>query len=190
MVRRLLVPVSLLALAACGKSAANQDTGASGAPAPSGPHKVAVPGGGFDPGAVKPADPKPAGADDRAKLKADEGTLAIAVPADLKAGAEGAVKITVTPKPGYHVNTEYPIHLALTPTDGVKLAKAEFDAGGGDKAKGDADQLDEQNLTLSVKLTPAAAGSYTLNGTFKFAVCDKDQCLPKKEQVAIAVAVK
>ena len=44
--------------------------------------------------------------------------------------------------------------------------------------------------TANLKLTPAKTGSYTVNASFKFAVCDKDQCLPKKEQIAIVVAAK
>ena len=43
---------------------------------------------------------------------------------------------------------------------------------------------------FAVKLTPAASGSYTINGDFKFAVCDRDTCLPKREPIAIAVAAK
>jgi len=96
----------------------------------------------------------------------------------------------VTPGRGYHVNTEYPIKLTLTQPDGLALAKATFVAGGHDNGKGDADALDEKQLAFAVKLTPAASGSYTINGSFKFAVCDKDQCLAKKETIAIAVAAK
>ena len=43
---------------------------------------------------------------------------------------------------------------------------------------------------FAVKLTPAASGSYTINGTFKFAVCDHDQCLAKKETDRDQVAAK
>ncbi len=71
---------------------------------------------------------------------------------------------------GYHVNTEFPIKLTLdAPPSGVTLAKTEWKAGGSSKDKGDADALDEQHLALSIKLTPAASGTYTMNGSFKFA---------------------
>jgi hypothetical protein len=129
-------------------------------------------------------------ADDRFRLKPEEGKLAIESPADARAGAEAIAKITVTPGTGYHVNTEYPIKLTLTSPTGVTLPKAEFVAGGHGNAKGDADALDEKQLAFAVKLTPAATGSYTINGSFKFAVCDRDQCLAKKETIAIAVAAK
>jgi hypothetical protein len=143
------------------------------------------------PAEAAPAPPAGAASDDdRFKLKPEEGKLAIELPTDAKAGTESVAKITVTPGTGYHVNTEYPIKLTLTPPQGVTLAKASFVAGGRDNAKGDADALDEKQLAIAVKLTPAAAGSYTVNGTFKFAVCDHDQCLAKKETIAIAVAAK
>jgi hypothetical protein len=184
---------ALLVTAACSKSAGNQDKVSSPPPAAAGGQDViAVPqAGGPSMGKAPEAATRPAAADDdRFKLKAEEGKLAIEPPADAKAGAESVAKITVTPGSGYHVNTEYPIKLTLTSPAGVTLAKAELVAGGHDKGKGDADALDEKQLALSVKLTPAASGSYTINGNFKFAVCDKDQCLAKKETIAIVVAAK
>jgi hypothetical protein len=151
------------------------------------------------PGAVSNQAPKPDMAkadkgaqtfDERLRLKPDEGTLAITPPADTAAGTEAVAKIVVTPKTGYHVNTEYPIKLTLDPPANVKLDKQELTAGGHDKAKGDAEALDETQLVLAIKMTPAQSGSYTINGTFKFAVCDKDQCLAKKEPIAIQIAAK
>lgn len=184
---------ALLVTAACSKSAGNQEKVSSPPPPSSGQDVIAVPQAGTGPGMGKAPEPaaKPAAADDdRFKLKPEEGKLAIEPPADAKAGAEAVARITVTPGSGYHVNTEYPIKLTLTSPTGVTLAKTEFVAGGRDKGKGDADALDDNQLALSVKLTPAASGSYTINGNFKFAVCDKDQCLAKKETIAIVVAAK
>ena len=139
-------------------------------------------------GAPGTANPVPA--DDRSRLRPEEGKLAIEAPADAKAGAEAVAKVTVTPGTGYHVNTEFPTKLTLTPPEGVTLTKAQLVAGGHDKAKGDADTLEEKQLAFAVKLTAKASGSYTINGDFKFAVCDASQCLPKRETIAITVAAK
>jgi len=189
--------LALCVVAACSKSAGNQDKVAAPPPSPasSGGDVIAVPQGaspmgGPKGGAPKPAAPAAPGADDRFKLKPEEGKLAIEAPADAKPGAEAVATITVTPGQGYHVNTEYPTKLTLTAPAGMTLAKDKFVAGGHDKAKGDADAFDEQRLAIAVKLTPAASGSYTINGNFKFAVCDRDQCLAKQETIAIAVAAK
>jgi len=188
---------SLLGLLVACSKAPNQDTGASG-PTSGNPTKISVPGGGegmpADTGGMLPTtagsgEPATKGAGERFKLKANEGKLAIEVP-EAKAGAESVAKITVTPGDGFKVNAEYPTKLTLTAPDGVVLAKKEFIAGGSDKAKGDADQLDDKALIISVKLTPSAAGNYTINGEFKFAVCDADQCLAKKETIALQVAAK
>jgi hypothetical protein len=182
----------LCVVAACSKSAGNQDK-VSSPPASGGGDVIAVPTAGAPRmGGPKggPAPRSPAGDDDRFKLKPEEGKLAIEAPADAKAGAEAVATITVTPGQGYHVNTEYPTKLTLTAPTGVTLAKDKFIAGGHDKAQGDADALDEKRLAFAVKLTAAASGSYTINGNFKFAVCDRDQCLAKQETIAIAVAAK
>jgi hypothetical protein len=191
-----LAVLAMCVFAACSKSAANQDKVTS---PPSGGQDVAAMPQGSAPtmgGAAKPAGgpieaaPAPGADDDRLRLHPDEGTLAVEAPADAKAGAEAVAKITVKPGKGFHVNTEYPIKLTLTPPSGVALAKADFAAGGHDKGKGDADALDEQNLAFAVKLTPSAGGSYTVSGKFKFAVCDANQCLPKKENISITLAAK
>jgi hypothetical protein len=192
-----LALLALCVAAACSKSAGNQDKVSSPPAAPGGPEIIAVPQGGPQgapkmAGNAEPAAPAPAAAsdDDRFRLKPEEGKLAIEPPADAKAGAEAVAKIVVTPGSGYHVNTEYPIKLTLKSPTGVTLAKAEFVAGGRDKGKGDAEALDDNQLAFAVKFTPAASGNYTIDGNFKFAVCDKDQCLAKKESIAIAVAAK
>ena len=181
------------AAAACSKPAA-KDTGS---PPPAGDTgRINVPGAkNVDPPKMgvgeKAAGGTPEGATvDPFKLKPEEGKLAVAAPADAKAGAEATATISVTPGTGYHVNTEYPIKLTLESATGVTLAKAEYKAGGADKAKGDAETLEEKQLLIAVKLTPAQAGNYTVNGKLKFAVCDKDSCLPKTEAIAIAVAAK
>jgi hypothetical protein len=197
MSRLALIGLSLCFTAACSKSAGNQDKVSAPPPSTGGGDVIAVPQGGPPQGGPTmghpkdpaPVAPSPADAD-RSRLKPEEGKLAIESPADAKAGAETVAKVTVTPATGYHVNTEYPTKLTLTSPQGVTLAKAEFVAGGHDKAKGDADALDEKQLAFAVKLTPGASGSYTINGSFKFAVCDASQCLPKKETIAITVAAK
>ncbi len=193
MSRWLFLSIALVS-AACSKSAGNQnqDTGKSNVAETDG-ERIAVPGGAAPEGAPKGMGgemvPTTGGGGDAFRLKADEGTLQIEVPSDVKAGAELVAKVLVIPTDKYKVNKEFPTKLSLTPPAGVTLAKAEMKAGGADESKGDADAFEDKQLVFSVKLTPQA-GNHTISGTFKFAVCDKDTCLAKKEQISIVVAAK
>jgi hypothetical protein len=183
-------------LLACTKAPANQEP-ATGAPpggdTGGGPGKIAVPGGGGNEEGVRGTVGGGNTVDNaRNRLTAEEGKLSVVSPTDAKANAEAIVKISVTPSSAYKVNTEFPTKLTLDTTNGITLAKAELKAGGHDQAKGDAEEFSEKELVFAVKLTPSASGSYTINGSFKFAVCDKagSTCLAKKEPIAIQVAAK
>jgi hypothetical protein len=169
----------------CSKSAGNQE--ATQQPST----RVEVPGADRGVPEIKggPGTPAKGGNDDAFRLKPEEGNLAIQVAGDAKAGQETVATVVVTPGPNYKINFEYPIKLSLESPTGVTLAKAEFKAGGHDKSKGDAEAFEEKQLKFAVKMTPSS-GNFTINGTFKFAVCDKDQCLAKKEPIAIQVAAK
>jgi hypothetical protein len=182
------VLVALLAAAiavSCSKSAGSKESkpaNTAGAPEASGaPVAPAQPvAGGARGGAISEAF----------KLKPDEGQLTIEVPPDAAAGQETIARVIVTPTPKYKINFEYSTNLTLQPPEGVTLAKAELKAGGMAKVQGDAEKFEEKQLAFAVKLTPKSSGSHTINGTFKFAVCDKDRCLAKKEAIAFEVAAK
>ena len=193
--------VVVLALAAgaysCTKSAANQESstkptgevlGTAGSKGPARDSMMGAPGSVGNGSIEAKGGPEA----NRFRLSADEGRLAIEAPGEAKAGSEMIAKIIVTPGSEYKVNTEFPTKLTLETTSGLTFAKAELKAGGHDKAKGDADVFDEKGLAFIVKLTANASGNYTINGSFKFAVCDKagHQCLAKKEPIAIQVAAK
>src|SRR4051812_34778779 len=117
--------VALLSLVfagcSCGKSAGNQEKAPAPTPAPPGPTQVT---------------PTPPADDPRMHLKPDEGTLTIDK-AESAAGTEASAGVKVTPATGFHMSVDYPISLKLEPPAGVKLAKAEFASGKGEK--GDAD---------------------------------------------------
>jgi len=189
----------LVAAAACSKPAANQDTGSTAKSdmGGTGRGQVVVPGGeapkmvsGMTDGkATGSPEGAKGGGDDPFKLKPEEGQLAIEAPVDAKAGTEVTAKILVTPSAAYKINKEFPTKLTLETPQGVVLAKALLTAGGHDQVKGDADAFDDRQLAFTIRMTPTS-GNHTINGTFKFAVCDKDTCLAKKEQISIAVAAK
>lgn len=182
-----LAAAATLALAAvgivsCSKSAPSKDPPKLGG-GPGADEVIAAPpgqGAPEDPGAVDPA----------LRLKPDEGQLSIEVPPDAVAGKETTARVIVTPTSKYHINFEFSTKLKLKPPAEVAIPKPELKAGGQAKAKGDAETFEEKQLAFAVKLTPNKAGNHTINGMFKFAVCDKDQCLAKQEAIAIQVAAK
>lgn len=189
---RFVVFSVLLFAAGCTKS--SSDSGSkpvTNGTGTTGEKRLNVPGGEGH-ATVGGNEAKGGGNDARYRLAPDEGKLLVEPPQDAKPNAEATVKVTVTAGDAFKVNTEFPTKLTLENTQGVTIAKAEFKAGGHDKAKGDAEQFDEKALVFAVKLTPTASGTFTVNGSFKFAVCDKSgtTCLAKKEPIAIQLAAK
>jgi len=176
----------LFAAAACAKSASNQDK--ASAP-PGDQEQIAVPGakGGPPEGAQVTGAPAPD--DPRFHLKPEEGTITVDK-AEAAANSEATAAVKLAPSTGYHIATDYPIKLTLEPTQGVKLAKTEFTAGGRNKSQGDAQTLSEQALAFAVKATAEKAGAYEIKGMFKFGICEKESCHPKKQPITITVAAK
>jgi hypothetical protein len=199
--------VAVLAAVAAGGAVSCSKSAGKDAPKvtnTAGPETVAVPGGpgaggpdmGAGPGAPKGPDTAaaPEGApppvDNAFKLKPEEGELSIEVPPDAVAGKETTARVVVTPTAKYKINFEFSTKLTLKPPADVTVAKAELTAGGQGKVQGDAEKFEEKKLAFAVKLTPTKTGTHTVNGTFKFAVCDKDACLAKREVIAIQLAAK
>ncbi|HUQ05485.1 MAG TPA: hypothetical protein VM261_23445 [Kofleriaceae bacterium] len=100
--------------------------------------------------------------------------------APTKAGGEAVARLVVKPGAGYHMNKDFPTKLTLEPPAGVTLSKAVLEPA-------DAEKFDDNELAFAVKMTPAGVGEYTINGTFKFAVCTDTTCDPKKQKVALVL---
>ena len=161
----------------CGSHEAKQEQ-----PKSVGPEKIAVP---TDDKAAQ-VQPQSTGNDNpQFHLKPEEGSLT--TKCEAKPGALTA-SFEVQPASGYHISQDYPIKLTIEAPAGVKVDKTELTAGGRDKSQGDAQQLTEQHLAFAVKATPDKPGNYEIKGTFKFGVCDKDSCHPKKQPVTIQCA--
>jgi len=182
-----MIRISLLviALGACGNKSQDKQT----APGPeTGGETVKVPGASKGAATVGGAPTQGGDAvatciqndDPKKHIQPEEGKLDVGK-AEGKAGGEAVAQISVTPSSGYHVSTDFPTELKLEAPAGVKLAKDTF-------AKADADKLAEAGLQLSVKATADKAGAYEIKGCFKFGVCDKESCHPKKQPITIQVA--
>lgn len=191
-----LAAAAAAGVASCSKSAgkdAPKVGGTGGGPetvaVPGGADMVAVPGGAAGGPAGAGAGAPPAG-DGAFRLKPEEGELSVEVPPDAVVGKETTARVIVTPTAKYKINAEFSTKLTLTPPAEVTLAKAELTAGGQGKVAGDAEAFEDRKLAFAVKLTPTKSGSYAINGNFKFAVCNKEACLAKREAITIQVAAK
>jgi len=180
--------------AACGNG--SKSPGDQAKTTPGSEEKIAVPGAKGGPGeGAQVTGAAPDGArggigdasDPRFHLKPEEGAITVGK-AEGKAGAESMGKLELAPAKGYHVATDYPIKLSLEAPPGVTLVKTELSAGGRNKEQGDAATLTEQALAFSIKATAEKAGSYEIKGVFKFGICEKESCHPKKQPITITVA--
>jgi hypothetical protein len=109
--------------------------------------------------------------------------LAVTTPPVGPAGADAIAHVTVTPAQGWHVNKDFPTTLQLKAPDGLTLTKPVQEAG-------DAAKLDDNELAFDIKMKAAKAGTYSIDGEIKFAVCTPETCDPKKQPVSIVMVAQ
>jgi len=97
-------------------------------------------------------------------------------------GQAGAAEIVVSAKPPFHANDKYPYKFKLNEAPGLKFANLVVDK--------DAVKVEKTNATLSVALTPERAGKHTVSGKLFFSVCNEDQCLVEKRDLALEIDAK
>lgn len=131
-----------------------------------------------------PASPAPAEPAAAEPAPATAQTYAIKItPGDAEAGKPATSVIEVTPMPGYKMNKDFPTRLAVSPSEGVTLAKSDFEK--------DDVELSEEVLRFEVPFTAAAAGKLDLAGSADFSVCNENACkLIRDEKLAWQVAVR
>jgi len=98
------------------------------------------------------------------------------------AGQAGSAEIIITAKPPFHANDKYPYKFKLNEAPGLKFANLVVDK--------DAVKVEKTRATVSVALTPASAGKHTVSGKLFFSVCNDDQCLVEKRDLALDIDAK
>jgi hypothetical protein len=170
----------------CSKSAESKETKPVTAPAPDRVAPAPAPAHAPD---VAPAgrEAEPAGGSAMASktlAETAEYVLAVNTPDDAAAGKAGKVRLTLTPKTGWHLNRDFPTRLSVEPPEGVKVAKPKL-------GKADAVKFSEKTgAEWAVDFTAATRGDKQFGGMFRFAVCTESTCDPKKENLAFVVNVK
>jgi hypothetical protein len=98
------------------------------------------------------------------------------------ASQPGTAEIVITAKPPFHANEKYPYKFKLNEAPGLKFANLVVDK--------DAVKVEKTRATLSVPFTPEGAGKHTVSGKLFFSVCNDDQCLVEKRDLALVVDAK
>lgn len=101
-----------------------------------------------------------------------------------KAGAEGTVEVTLTPKGGYHTNAQYPYKFKLNDPapEGVSYPKPILQRADG--------SFEEKKGSFKVPFTAAKAGNVTIAGVLSLSVCSDANCIMDKVPLDVAVEVK
>ncbi len=173
--RRVVILSLVFAAAACSKSDSSKHTGTSP------PVKSTAGEGGARSGAGPTAVGGAPSEGERAAPGAVDDEFHVENAAVTgAAGAETVARVVVRPGKGFHMNKDYPTKLSLELPAGVTSAKAVL-------MPADAEAFDDNQLAFAVKLTPAAAGDYSIPATLKFAVCTDSTCNPKKQAIALSL---
>jgi hypothetical protein len=130
------------------------------------------------------ADPAPAAAAAPAASKYSEAPFDVVIQAKggYASGQAGAAEIVISAKPPFHANDKYPYKFKLNQAPGLKFANLVVDK--------DAVKVEKMRATLSVALTPESAGKHTVSGKLFFSVCNDDQCLVEKRDLALDIEAK
>jgi hypothetical protein len=134
--------------------------------------------------APAPAGAEPAAAPAAAASKYSEAPFDVVIQPKgaYAAGQAGSAEIVVTAKPPFHANDKYPYKFKLNEAAGLKFANLVVDK--------DAVKVEKTTATLSVPFTPERAGKHTVSGKLFFSVCNDDQCLVEKRDLALELEAK
>jgi hypothetical protein len=211
--RRILVALCVVGLTACPK-AENAGGGTGTGSTPSGgatssttPVPLAsVPPSPAEP-APSPAKSAPSAAASAVAVASAKGKDAgAATPKTARARVEGknfaidvtapscavdtdcALTLKLLPAGDFHINKEYPYKFVATPAAGVTFL-GKGDPNTFSKSAGDFKEEGEKSATMTVRYKPTSAGGAKVSGTYKFSVCNPDQCQIENQPIALDVPV-
>jgi len=98
-------------------------------------------------------------------------------------GELGSFNVTLTTRPPWHVNQEYPTRIELVGPTEVQFPRAEL-------GRPDAAEFTEERARFAVPFTPAAAGSHRVEAKVSFAVCTDESCVPADHVVSVLLPVQ
>ena len=118
----------------------------------------------------KPAAPPAQKTDPNAKLY----TLSVDAPPNVKVGAPGQFKISLTPAAGYHINDEgFPFEIEIV-TTAAKITKTKLE-------QADAKVFKKEQASFEIPFTATQAGPGEYKANVSLAVCRENECIPRHE---------
>ena len=118
-----------------------------------------------------------------AQAEGEKYSIAVVAPDDLKAGASGTYKLTITPKEGYQLKVETPFKAELTSPTGVKIARDKF-------GNADFDDPKTAHKSVSTAITPSKSGENHVVADVSFFICNDELCERFKAKPDLAFTVK
>ncbi|MDP2269926.1 MAG: hypothetical protein Q8N23_18080 [Archangium sp.] len=135
-------------------------------------------------------DPAPA---PKAEKKADDAPayeLNLAASGPWAAGQASNAAVTVTAKPGFHVNPEYPVTFKPEGSEAVKFEGERVALTPGTRTPCADKAEDACKVEFPLPVTPEKPGPAKVAGIVAFSVCSADKCLIEKVPVTLAISVQ
>jgi hypothetical protein len=127
-----------------------------------------------DPGRAVPAS---------TKLETDTYLVEIAAVGPYKAGTPGSVRVSLTTKGIFHINSQYPYRFkAGAPPDGVSYPKPVLERADG--------QFAEKTAVFNLPFVANHAGTFDVGGVFHMSVCSPGSCVMQKAPLDLSVNVQ
>jgi len=102
--------------------------------------------------------------------------------AKVAVGAKATTSLTIATLHGWHVNSEAPITLVLTPSAGLTVTKPKL-------ARADLAASSLESARFDVAFEAAEPGPKVISALATFVICQETACKPVKETVALNVDV-
>jgi hypothetical protein len=114
---------------------------------------------------------------------ADDTHLVKALPAKATLGSATVVSVTIEGRNGWHINSEAPISLKVSPPPGVSVAKQKL-------GRADLVESTDTKARFDVSATLAEVGAKTISAEATFVVCQETACKPVKETLSLTVSTE
>lgn len=117
-----------------------------------------------------------------AKVEAEPYLVEISASRSYEVGATGSVKVSLTAKPGFHINDQYPYRFKTSPpAAGVSYPKRVLERADG--------KFEETTAVFELPLVATQAGQFAVGGVLSLSVCNASSCIVQKAPLDVTITV-